>query len=69
MQEIKSQVSEAHLVEFTPEQERRLWQKIDFRLIPILSLMYLFSFVDRGTSMHYHFNPYTKLAWDCSEHR
>ncbi|KAG1731485.1 MFS general substrate transporter [Suillus paluster] len=32
----------------TPEQERKLWRKIDLRLIPILSLMYLLSFLDRG---------------------
>ncbi|KAG0702234.1 MFS general substrate transporter [Suillus ampliporus] len=32
----------------TPEQERKLWRKIDLRLMPILSLMYLFSFLDRG---------------------
>ncbi|KAG0692281.1 MFS general substrate transporter [Suillus ampliporus] len=32
----------------TPEQERRLWRKIDLRLMPILSLMYLLSFLDRG---------------------
>jgi hypothetical protein len=32
----------------TPEQESKLWRKIDLRLMPILSLMYLFSFLDRG---------------------
>ncbi|KAJ6521970.1 MFS general substrate transporter [Mycena vulgaris] len=30
------------------EEERKLWQKIDLRLMPILSLMYLLSFLDRG---------------------
>lgn len=30
------------------EEEMRLWRKIDLRLMPILSLMYLFSFMDRG---------------------
>ncbi|KAJ7160895.1 MFS general substrate transporter [Mycena filopes] len=29
-------------------QERKLWRKVDLRLMPILSLMYLFSFLDRG---------------------
>jgi hypothetical protein len=33
---------------FTLEQEKKLWRKIDLRLMPILSLMYLFSFMDRG---------------------
>ncbi|KAJ7049979.1 MFS general substrate transporter [Mycena amicta] len=30
------------------EEERRLWRKVDLRLMPILSIMYLFSFMDRG---------------------
>ncbi|KAK7685745.1 hypothetical protein QCA50_011091 [Cerrena zonata] len=32
----------------TPEEEKKLWRKIDMRLMPILTLMYLFSFLDRG---------------------
>ncbi len=32
----------------TPEEEARLWRKIDWRIMPILTMMYLFSFVDRG---------------------
>lgn len=32
----------------TKQQERRLWRKIDLRLMPILTLMYLCSFLDRG---------------------
>ncbi|KAJ7881432.1 MFS general substrate transporter [Mycena leptocephala] len=34
----------------TAEEERKLWQKIDLRLMPILSLMYLLSFLDRGNA-------------------
>ncbi|KAJ7461088.1 MFS general substrate transporter [Mycena latifolia] len=30
------------------EEERKLWRKIDLRLMPILTLMYLMSFLDRG---------------------
>nr|VWP02019.1 Hyaluronate lyase (EC (Hyaluronidase) (HYase) [Ganoderma boninense] len=30
------------------EEERRLWRKVDMRLMPILTLMYLCSFLDRG---------------------
>ncbi|KAF8199833.1 MFS general substrate transporter [Mycena galopus ATCC 62051] len=30
------------------EEERKLWRRIDLRLMPILSLMYLCSFLDRG---------------------
>ena len=32
----------------TAEEEKKLWRKIDLRLMPILSLMYLMSFLDRG---------------------
>ncbi|KAF8876866.1 major facilitator superfamily domain-containing protein [Infundibulicybe gibba] len=34
----------------TPEQEKRLWRKVDLRLMPILTLMYLVSFLDRGNA-------------------
>ncbi|KAI0327048.1 MFS general substrate transporter [Cubamyces sp. BRFM 1775] len=32
----------------TAEEERRVWQKIDMRLIPISTALYLVSYVDRG---------------------
>ncbi|KAJ3565341.1 hypothetical protein NP233_g7691 [Leucocoprinus birnbaumii] len=32
----------------SPEEEGKLWRKIDIRLMPILTLMYLLSFLDRG---------------------
>ncbi|KAI0634510.1 MFS general substrate transporter [Trametes polyzona] len=32
----------------SPEEERRLWRKIDMRLIPIATVLYLVSYVDRG---------------------
>lgn len=32
----------------SPEEEKRLWRKIDRRLMPILAIMYLMSFLDRG---------------------
>ena len=32
----------------TPEQEKRLYRKVDLWLMPILTLMYLASFLDRG---------------------
>jgi hypothetical protein len=34
--------------ELSPEEEARLWRKIDLRILPMLSLMYLMSFLDRG---------------------
>ncbi len=36
----------------TAEEERKLWRKVDLRLMPILSLLYLFSFLDRGMPQH-----------------
>ncbi|KIM67019.1 hypothetical protein SCLCIDRAFT_14178 [Scleroderma citrinum Foug A] len=50
MKEIESQVPQAHHVVFTPEQERKLWRRIDLRIMPIISLMYLLCFVDRGNA-------------------
>ncbi|KAI0294708.1 MFS general substrate transporter [Multifurca ochricompacta] len=32
----------------TPQQESALYRKVDIRLMPILAVMYLFSFLDRG---------------------
>ncbi|KAL5520958.1 hypothetical protein ACEPAF_2961 [Sanghuangporus sanghuang] len=34
--------------ELSPEEVKRLYRKIDLRILPILSLMYLCSFLDRG---------------------
>ena len=36
--------------QLTPEQERTLYRKVDLWLMPILTLMYLSAFLDRGTS-------------------
>lgn len=36
---------------FTAEQERKLYRKIDLWLMPILTLMYLASFLDRGMGL------------------
>lgn len=36
-------------VVLSADQERRLYRKIDLRLIPILTLLQLLSFMDRGT--------------------
>lgn len=52
----------------TEEQERKLWRKVDLRLMPILSLMYLFSFLDRGewsqTIRGNHFtDPFLREHW------
>ena len=36
--------------EYDKVETRRIIRKIDFRLIPILVVLYLFSFLDRGNS-------------------
>ena len=36
-------------MQLTPEEERRIYRKIDLRLLPILTIMYLASYLDRGT--------------------
>lgn len=33
---------------FTAEEERKLYRKVDMRIMPILALLYLLSFMDRG---------------------
>ncbi len=38
--------------QLTAEEERRLWRKVDLRILPILTLMYLCSFLDRGLSFY-----------------
>ncbi|KAI0356822.1 MFS general substrate transporter [Trametes cingulata] len=35
-------------VVFSAEEEARVWRKIDMRLLPVITVMYLMSFVDRG---------------------
>ena len=34
--------------ELSAEHQRRVWRKIDVRLLPILTLMYLCAYLDRG---------------------
>lgn len=38
----------------TPEEEKRLYRKIDWRLMPILIVMYLCGFLDRGRCANKH---------------
>ncbi len=35
----------------SPEEEKRLWRKVDLRLMPVLAIMYLMSFLDRGKEL------------------
>jgi hypothetical protein len=50
--ERKKEESEIVVPVLTVEEEQRLWRKIDMRLMPMLSLMYLMSFLDRGVHVH-----------------
>jgi hypothetical protein len=36
--------------DFTEEDKKRIMRKIDFRLVPMLAVLYLVSFLDRGNS-------------------
>lgn len=40
----------------TAEEERRLWRKIDLRLLPILIIMYLVASIDRSNIGEYFSN-------------
>lgn len=42
----------------TPEQEKKLWRKVDMRILPILTTMYLCSFMDRGEGPRSDSTPY-----------
>jgi len=35
-------------LQLSEAEEKKLWRKIDLRLLPILTLLYLLSFMDRG---------------------
>ena len=37
----------------TEAEEKKLWRKIDLKLLPILTLLYLLSFIDRGEVFNY----------------
>lgn len=37
--------------EYTPEEETAILRKVDKRLIPVLTILYLLSFLDRGNGL------------------
>lgn len=39
-------------LELDEAEERRILRKVDWRLVPILSLLYLIAFIDRSNSKH-----------------
>jgi hypothetical protein len=38
---------------YSPEEQTKILRKIDYRLIPLLTSLYLFSFLDRGNSEYF----------------
>ena len=38
-------------IDYTPEETSRILRKIDYRLVPLLGVLYLLAFIDRGNSM------------------
>lgn len=36
---------------YTPEEAKRILRKVDYRLVPLLAVLYLLAFIDRGNSM------------------
>lgn len=39
---------ETYQPSFTPEEQKKILRKVDWRLVPLLSFLYLVSFIDRG---------------------
>lgn len=48
------------LADFTPAQERRVFRKVDFRVVPMLALLYLISHLDRANIGVYPCSRYDK---------
>lgn len=39
-------------IQFSDAETKRLLKKVDFRLLPVLTILYLLSFLDRSNSTH-----------------
>jgi hypothetical protein len=48
-----SEGDEANRVELDEKESRRILAKVDYRLVPILSLLYLVAFIDRSNSKYF----------------
>ncbi|KAL4895722.1 major facilitator superfamily domain-containing protein [Aspergillus ambiguus] len=46
--DVEKSPGDEQLVALTPSEEKRLLRKMDLRIMPILSILYLFAFLDRG---------------------
>jgi hypothetical protein len=58
---------------FTPQEQKKILRKVDWRLVPLLSFLYLVSFIDRGNCksaailLHLPLNQYllTRRSGQC----
>lgn len=42
-------------IDYSPEETKRILRKIDYRLVPLLGVLYLLAFIDRGNSTCFFF--------------
>lgn len=47
----------------TPDEEAKLWRKVDWHILPILTIMYLCSYLDRGEDSRSMFMDYDSLQF------
>jgi hypothetical protein len=53
---------EAQHVELDEAESARVLRKVDMRLVPMLSLLYLVAFIDRSNSMSQHVQYHTYIC-------
>jgi hypothetical protein len=53
---------EAQHVELDEAEANRVLRKVDYRLVPILALLYLVAFIDRSNSMSLSFSPRATMS-------
>ncbi|KAF9233959.1 major facilitator superfamily domain-containing protein [Melanogaster broomeanus] len=70
---VAEQVEHPVPITVTPQQETKIWRKIDWRVIPIIAVMYLFALTDRGnakiegmtTQLDLHRKQFSHLTLSC----
>jgi hypothetical protein len=56
---------EAQNVELEEKEAARVLRKVDMRLVPMLSLLYLVAFIDRSNSTFIHVHLQRQMGTDC----
>jgi hypothetical protein len=56
---------EAQNIELDEKEAARVLRKVDMRLVPVLSLLYLVAFIDRSNSMYPTPLFFTRVFWTC----